>query len=75
MSLGALGQALRAAERHGDAAAVAREGLTAIVPFAERHTRAFGDLARALSQDYLAACEKAGTEPDMALLGRVARAR
>ena len=73
-SLGALGQTLAAAERHGDAAAVARDGLAAIMPFAERHAQAFGDLARALAQIYLTACEKAGIEPDVALLERVGRA-
>jgi hypothetical protein len=50
------------------------EGLTAILPFVERRAQAFGDLARNLGRDYIAACEKAATEPDTALLERVARA-
>jgi tetratricopeptide (TPR) repeat protein len=74
MSLGALCRVLAAAEHHGEAAAVARQGLAAIMPFAEKHAATFGGLARALGQDYLAACEKAGTEPDMALVERVALA-
>jgi len=75
MSLGAFSRALAAAERHGDAAAATHEGLMAIAPFVERHAHAFDYLARALYRDYLAACEKAGTEPDQALLERVAHAR
>jgi hypothetical protein len=74
MSLGGLGQRLSAVERHGDAAAVAGEGLAAIVPFAERHAQAFVGLARTLGQIYRTACENAGIEPDMALLERGARA-
>jgi tetratricopeptide (TPR) repeat protein len=74
MSLGTQGHALAGIERCVDAASAFREGLTAILPFIERHAQAFGDLARNLGRDYIAACEKAETEPDTALLRRVARA-
>jgi tetratricopeptide (TPR) repeat protein len=74
MSLGALSGALTAAERHGDAAAATHEGLMTIAPFLEKHASAFDSLARALVRDYLSACEKAGTERDLALLERVGRA-
>jgi hypothetical protein len=50
------------------------EGLTAIAALVEKHPLAFGDLARALRQDYLQACENAGAEPKAALLDSVARA-
>ncbi len=73
VSLGAQGQALAQAERHADAAGAFHEGLAIIAPFVERHAQAFGGLAGALSRDYVAACEKAGTAPDTALLERVAR--
>jgi len=71
-SLGAQGHALAQAERHADAAF--HEGLAIIAPFVERYAQAFGDLARDLSRDYDAACEKAGIAADTALLERVARA-
>jgi len=48
--------------------------LAAIAPFVERHARAFGDLAGVLSREYVAACQKAGTAPDVALLECVAKA-
>jgi tetratricopeptide (TPR) repeat protein len=73
LSLGALAQAMLAAERHAEAVAATREGLTAITPFMERYPEAFGDLARALRQVYLAACDKAVEAPDTALLDRVAQ--
>jgi hypothetical protein len=65
---------LAAAERHADAALAIREGLTAITPFVERRPKAFGDLARTLTQDYKTACENAGAEPDAALIARVTQA-
>jgi hypothetical protein len=71
MSLGRHGRALAAAERHADAAAAAREGLMTIAPFVERYPQVFGELTRALTQDYLSACKKSGKEPDQALLARV----
>ncbi len=74
MSLGALGQTHLGAGRNEAAATAFEEGLTAIAPFAEQHPQAFGDLARGLGGDYIEACEKAGTEPNGALLQRVARA-
>ncbi len=73
-SLGAQGQALAQAERYADAAGAFREGLSVIVPFVERHAEAFGGLADALRREHVAACEKAGTAPDIVLLERVARA-
>jgi tetratricopeptide (TPR) repeat protein len=74
MSLCALsGALLTAADRHGDAAAATHEGLMTIGPFLENHAQVFDDLARALGRDYLSACKEAGTEPDQALLMRVAR--
>src|SRR5262249_19648768 len=74
MSLGVLGAGLAAMERHGEAAAARREGLAASSTFVERHRRVCGVIARALGRDHLAACEKAGVEPDQTLLERVARA-
>jgi tetratricopeptide (TPR) repeat protein len=71
MSLDTLGDALTAVERHGDAAATTHEGLMTIAPFLEKQASAFGDLTRALVRNYLSACEKAGTERDLALLERV----
>jgi TIR domain len=73
-SLGALSQSLAGAERQGEAAAAAREGLALIAPFVAAQAEAFGGLARALVQLHSAACKAAGTEPDGALLQRVARA-
>jgi hypothetical protein len=66
-----LGNAFAAAERHADAAAAAHEGLTTVRPFLERYPQDFVELTRALTQIYLKACEKSGTEPDQVLLGRV----
>jgi hypothetical protein len=42
-----------------------------IAPFLEKHARVFDNLAGALVRDYLSACEKAGTDWDLALLERV----
>ena len=50
------------------------QGLSDFPDWAERHAAAFGGLVLALCQDYLTACDKAGIDPDMALLERVARA-
>lgn len=69
-----LAHALALAERHADAVASCHEGLVVIAPFVERQAQAFGGLARALSQIYIEACEKAGTARDSALVERVARA-
>jgi tetratricopeptide (TPR) repeat protein len=74
MSLGALGTAYLTAEQYEAAAEAFAEGLALVTPFAERHPQAFGDLVRGLGQDYIQACEKAGWEPDAALLERAARA-
>jgi tetratricopeptide (TPR) repeat protein len=74
ISLGAMSQTLAAAGRHGEAADCARDGLDALAPFVEALPQAFGDLARALGREYLAACQKAGRATDAALLERVARA-
>jgi tetratricopeptide (TPR) repeat protein len=73
-SLGALGRVLTALERHANATAVTHEGLGALAPFAERHPQVFEQLAAVLARDYLAACERSGAGPDVALLERVARA-
>jgi TIR domain/Tetratricopeptide repeat len=73
-SLGALGQKLASAEHYQDAAAATFEGLTSIVGHLERHPQAFGDLARALGREYLESCERAGAEPNWALVERIARA-
>jgi hypothetical protein len=73
-SLGALSKVLTAAGRHGDAATTTHEGLMTIAPFLEKHGDAVGGLARALVQNYLSACKKAGTERDLALLERIGRA-
>jgi tetratricopeptide (TPR) repeat protein len=71
-SLGALAQALATAERYVEAASIFHEGLRTIAPFIERHMQAFGQTARALARDYLAACERSGVEPEAALLAKVA---
>jgi tetratricopeptide (TPR) repeat protein len=73
-SLGVLAHTLAQAERHTDAVAACQEGLAIIAPFVDRHAQAFDGLAGALSQIYIAACEKAGTVPNTALLVRVGRA-
>jgi len=73
-SLGALGQILASTGRHQDALAVRFEGLMSIAGHVERHPQTFGDLARALSRDYLESCERAGAQPDSALLERIVRA-
>jgi tetratricopeptide (TPR) repeat protein len=73
MSLGALGQTLASTGRHQDALAARFEGLTSIAPFVERQPQAFGGLARALCRDYLESCERAGGEPNSALVERIAR--
>ena len=54
------------------AASIFHEGLRTIAPFIERHMQAFGQTARALARDYLAACERSGVEPEAALLAKVA---
>jgi hypothetical protein len=59
---------------HAGAAGAFAEGLAVIAPFVERHVHAFGDLAGALRQEYIAACKKAGIALDAMLLERVARA-
>jgi hypothetical protein len=69
-----LGHTLAGADRHANAADALMEGLAMIGPFVERHAQAFGCLARALSQDYIATCEKAGVARDVALVEWVARA-
>jgi tetratricopeptide (TPR) repeat protein len=74
MSLGAMSQTLVGAERFAEAAAAAREGLEAIAPFAEAQPQAFGGLAGALARAHVEASEKAGAEPDLALMERVAKA-
>jgi hypothetical protein len=58
----------------GDGLAAPEPDLIGEHHVAEKHTQAFGDLVRALRGDYLAACEKAGMEADVALLERGARA-
>jgi tetratricopeptide (TPR) repeat protein len=70
-SLGVHSNALRATEQNDGAAAVAREGLTAIAPYLEKHVSAYGGLGEWLRQLYFAACEKAGTEPDQQLIKRI----
>jgi hypothetical protein len=50
------------------------KGLAAITQFVERQPQAFGNLARALSQDYKTVCENADAELDAALIARVAQA-
>jgi hypothetical protein len=68
-----MSQALAGAERYAEAADVAREGLAAIAPFAETQPHAFGELARALGRSHVEACEKAGREPDSAMLKQMAK--
>jgi hypothetical protein len=51
-----------------------REGPAAIAPIVETRSQAFGDLARALDRNQLGACDRAGGEPDTALVQRVAQA-
>jgi tetratricopeptide (TPR) repeat protein len=73
-SLGVMSQTLAGAGRQGEAADCAWEGLDAIAPLVEAQPQVFGDLARNLGRDYRTACEKAGRDPDRALLARFARA-
>jgi hypothetical protein len=73
LSLGSQGEALAQAGQHADAAGAFREGLAVIAPFVERHLQAFDGRAGGLLRDYIAACEKAGTAPDVALLERIVR--
>jgi hypothetical protein len=54
---------------HADAVAAFREGLTTISSLTEKYPEAFGQLARLLGRDYLAACKKAGNKPDAEVLG------
>jgi tetratricopeptide (TPR) repeat protein len=71
-SLRVQGRALTQAGRHPDAAQALGDGLAIIVPFIER-LQTFDGLATGFRRDYIAACRKAGTKPDEALLKRVAR--
>jgi len=71
-SLGTLGTVLRGLERHAEAAEAFAEGLRSSLPAFRALPQAFGDLAGALLQDYLRACQEAGREPDAALVKKVA---
>ncbi len=73
-SLGALSQVLAGLDRAAEAAEAAGEGLTMVAPLVERHSAAFGELARALRAELIEHSEAAAIAPDMALLERVARA-
>jgi len=73
MSLRAMALTLDQSGRFGEAADCAREGLEVLAPLVEAEPLTFGDLARALANDYIAIYQKAGRVPDRALLERVAR--
>ncbi len=51
-----------------------KEGLQLIAPFVENMPQAFGVLAQNLVRAYIAACQKAGIEPDHGLLQAIAQA-
>jgi hypothetical protein len=72
MSLGSYGRILQAMELHEEAARAFKEGLQHLVPFYRDLPQAFTGLAKGLVQSYLQACEKAGLEPDAALLSQFA---
>jgi len=67
-SLGVYGSALLGLERYEEAADSFSEGLELLAPFFAKHPQVFSDLAGALKQLYLQACQKAGREPDRDLL-------
>ena len=67
-NLGVYGNVLLGLERYGEAAQAFSEGLSLLAPFFKKHPQAFSDLASALKQLYLQACQKAGREPDGDLL-------
>jgi hypothetical protein len=73
-SLGTYGVVLRGLGRHAEAAAAFAEGLGAILPLVRASPAAFGELANALLQDYLHACEAAGETPDQALVAQAHQA-
>ena len=73
-SLGIYGVVLNSLGRHAEAAAAFADGMRAISPFVRASPAAFGELAKALLQDYLGACAAAGETPDEALVAQVRQA-
>lgn len=69
-SLGSYGSILQAMELHEEAIRAFKEGLQHLVPFYRDLPQAFTGPAKGLVQAYLQACEKAGLEPDAALLSQ-----
>ena len=72
MSLGAYGIVLRGLKRPAEAAQAFAEGLRAVLPPFRAFPQAFPELAAALLQEYLQACQEAGEEPDAALVEGIA---
>ncbi len=72
-SLGAHGFVLLGLGRAREARAAFAEGLRAILPFLRALPAAFGELAAALLQGYLRACEEAGEAPEAGLAEEVRR--
>ena len=73
MSLGARGSVLLGLERYGEAANSFAEGLQSITPQFLKLPAAFGRLVVYLAWAYPEACQRAGREPDAAVLGPVAK--
>jgi Tetratricopeptide repeat/CobQ/CobB/MinD/ParA nucleotide binding domain len=73
-SISVMSDALAALDRHAEAAQAATEALAILLPFVERYPEAHGELARVIGNDILKYSVRAGEEPDMLLLGRVAQA-
>jgi len=68
MSLGSFGSILQAMELHEEAARAFAEGLHHLAPFYRDLPLAHSRVGKGLVQVYLQACQKAGLEPDAALL-------
>ena len=70
MSLGSFGSILQAMELHEEAARAFAEGLHHLAPFYRDLPLAHSRVGKGLVQVYLQACQKAGLEPDAALLSQ-----
>ncbi|HRD78980.1 MAG TPA: hypothetical protein PK264_24080, partial [Hyphomicrobiaceae bacterium] len=57
---------------HADGATAAEEALRLLLPYAERLPAAHGPLAGTIAKDIIVYSEKAGREPDVTLLTRLA---
>jgi hypothetical protein len=73
LSLSVMSDALRALGRSQEGAAATREGLIAMLPMLEARPDLHRDRAMMLAREHIEASQEAGTEPDQALLERVAK--